>query len=82
MYFMSNCFQTVYYLCKELQLRCCRIPGTKALYLLLEVSGTYRFIISLIYLGFFGTRKSTRGEVALLGFYSSFKSKDKKGKIF
>ena len=66
MYFMGNGSQTVYYLYKELHVRCCRVPEITLLFMLQVVSGTNIFIILLVNLGFFGIRKSTVTEVAFL----------------
>lgn len=66
MYFIFYGFETVYYLCKELDLRCCSVPGITLFRFLQVVSGTNSFIISLITLVFFGTRKSNTSIVALL----------------
>ena len=70
---LGNGFQTVYFSCKDLHLKCCKVPGIMLSYLLQVVSGTNRFIISLINLGFFRIGKSTTGEVALVGATFKFK---------
>ena len=76
---MGNGFQTVYYFCKELHLRSYRVPHTgfrsfsqKFQVLQIFRFSSFKFIMSLINLGFFGIRKSTVGEVALLGVISKF----------
>lgn len=58
MCFISNGFQTIYYLCKELHIRCCRV----SVFVVIVFSGNNRFIVSLINLGFFEiTINTTRG---------------------
>ena len=63
---MGNDFQTIYYFCKELHLSSYRVPRTS----FSSFSQQFQVLIDLLYhinLGFFEIRKSTAGEVALLG---------------
>ena len=71
-YFTSNSSQTVFYLCKEPHLRSYRVSSNGfnsfSQWSDLDlVRFSFRFIVSLINLCFFGIKKSNVAQVALLG---------------